>query len=148
MIEINKWEDIEDSKNYEDILYLEHPTSKNHPRQPRSARAGQFSPFDALTGYKEIIKETSKIKEIKKEIEEESKQELDYIIQKILKQNMKTKIRITYYKKEKNNMNGKYEIQVGFFHKIDTIKQVLELRDKIKIPIKDIIKIEIIDTQE
>ena len=40
---------------YEDIIGLEHPTSKRHPRMARQERAAQFAPFAALKGYEEVI---------------------------------------------------------------------------------------------
>lgn len=46
--------------NYKDIINLPHPTSKRHPRMPIYDRAAQFSPFAALTGYEEAIKETAR----------------------------------------------------------------------------------------
>jgi hypothetical protein len=45
--------------NYEDIINLEHPTSRRHPRMPRSERAAQFAPFAALTGFDDLIDETA-----------------------------------------------------------------------------------------
>ena len=45
-------------KKYEDMLYMEHPTSKKHPRMKPEMRAAQFSPFAALTGYEAAVKET------------------------------------------------------------------------------------------
>jgi len=42
---------------YEDIIGLPHPTSKRHPRMPRSERAAQFAPFAALKGYDEVLAE-------------------------------------------------------------------------------------------
>ena len=44
--------------NYDDIINLPHPVSKNHPQMPMSNRAAQFAPFAALTGYGEAISET------------------------------------------------------------------------------------------
>lgn len=46
--------------NYEDIINLPHPISKNHPQMPMASRAAQFAPFAALTGYGEAISETVK----------------------------------------------------------------------------------------
>lgn len=46
---------------YEDIINLEHHVSKKHPKMTMEARAAQFSPFAALTGYDEEIKETANI---------------------------------------------------------------------------------------
>ena len=42
---------------YDDIIGLEHPTSKRHPRMDRLDRAAQFAPFAALKGYEEVIDE-------------------------------------------------------------------------------------------
>ena len=42
---------------YDDIIGLEHPTSKRHSRMARLDRAAQFAPFAALKGYEEVIDE-------------------------------------------------------------------------------------------
>ena len=42
---------------YDDIIGLEHPTSKRHPRMAQLDRAAQFAPFAALKGYEEVIDE-------------------------------------------------------------------------------------------
>lgn len=44
-------------RSYEDILQLQHPTSKRHPRMPLYNRAAQFAPFAALNGYEDAIRE-------------------------------------------------------------------------------------------
>lgn len=46
------------SNKYDDIINLPRPESK-YPRMPRSNRAAQFSPFAALTGHEEAIRETA-----------------------------------------------------------------------------------------
>ena len=148
MKEIDKWEDIKNDFPYIDILYLEHPTSKKHPRQSRESRAGQFSPFAALTGYGEAVKEVSRYTSKKIELEEEEKQKLDEIIQKIKNNREDNMIKITYFEKDKKKDGGKYKESKGVFHKVDTYRGYLELKDKTKIGIQDIVKIEIIDTQE
>ena len=40
---------------YDDIIGLEHPTSKRHPRRSMADRAAQFAPFAALTGFGDVI---------------------------------------------------------------------------------------------
>ena len=50
---------------YDDIIGLPHPTSKRHPRMPRSDRAAQFAPFAALTGYGDVIADTTLREEAK-----------------------------------------------------------------------------------
>ena len=38
-------------ERYGDIINREYPEPVNHPRMSREARAAQFAPFAALTGY-------------------------------------------------------------------------------------------------
>lgn len=54
-----------DNKDYSDIINLEHPTSKTHPRMSLEVRAAQFSPFAALTGLEEKMEETGEMAEQK-----------------------------------------------------------------------------------
>lgn len=48
------------SDKYDDIINLPRPESK-YPRMPRANRAAQFSPFAALTGHEEAIRETASL---------------------------------------------------------------------------------------
>ena len=43
---------------YDDIIHLEHPTSRRHPRMSLSDRAAQFASFAALRGFEEEIDRT------------------------------------------------------------------------------------------
>lgn len=45
---------------YDDIIGLEHPTSKRHPRMSMAERAAQFAPFAALTGFGDVIEKTAR----------------------------------------------------------------------------------------
>ena len=47
-------------RDYDDIIDLPHYEPKHHPRMPLSARAAQFAPFAALTGYDDAIRQTAK----------------------------------------------------------------------------------------
>ena len=42
------------------FIDMEHPEPKNHPRMSRDARAAQFAPFAALTGYDRTVDESVK----------------------------------------------------------------------------------------
>ncbi len=46
--------------SYEEMYGMEHPTSRKHPRMPREARAAQFAPFAALTGYEAVLREANR----------------------------------------------------------------------------------------
>ena len=45
---------------YDDIIGLPHHVSSRHPHMSMKERAAQFSPFAALTGYGDSVKETAK----------------------------------------------------------------------------------------
>ena len=45
---------------YDEIINLPHYEPKYHKRMSKSQRAAQFSPFSALTGYDEMVKEIEK----------------------------------------------------------------------------------------
>ncbi len=46
--------------NYDDIINMEHHTSKKHPPMDVMNRAAQFAPFAALTGLDDAIEQTGK----------------------------------------------------------------------------------------
>ena len=94
--------------NYEDIINLPHHTSTKHPRMTKSARAAQFSPFAALTGYDDAIKETGRLTDKKIELTEEEKLILNdklLTINNNLKNN--PKVIITYFEHDKTKEGGK-----------------------------------------
>ena len=43
------------NETYDDIINLPHPVSKRHPRMSMDARAAQFAPFAALTGFEQVV---------------------------------------------------------------------------------------------
>ncbi|MCR5713602.1 MAG: hypothetical protein K6F98_01550 [Bacteroidales bacterium] len=46
--------------DYSDIIHLPHHVSAVHPQMPLEARAAQFAPFAALTGYEDAIGDTAR----------------------------------------------------------------------------------------
>ena len=58
-------------EDYADLLDLPHPTSQRHPRMSPLARAAQFAPFAALSGYEAMIAESARRAECEAEVPEE-----------------------------------------------------------------------------
>lgn len=128
--------------NYDDIINLPHHKSKIHRPMSMENRAAQFSPFSALTGYEDAIKETGRITDIRKNIDDNIKVELDYKLN-ILKNDIKhnPQASITYFIKDNKKLGGKYVTIAGRITKIDLNKSIIII-DNIMIPILDIIDIE------
>lgn len=132
-------------KDYSDIINLEHPTSKNHPRMNRLDRAAQFSPFAALTGYDKAIEEASRETSNKIILDENLKEILDRNLNAIiLKKEENPLINIIYFIKDKTKGGGKYHSINCHIKRIDQNERVIILLNNKKISIDDILSIEIV----
>jgi hypothetical protein len=56
--------------NYDDIINLPHPISKNHPQMSMLNRAAQFAPFAALTGHDAAIQESARLTDSQIDLDE------------------------------------------------------------------------------
>ena len=130
------------NKKYDDIINLPHFEPKKHKRMSIESRSAQFAPFAALTGYDDAIKETARLTDKRIEIDEGLKQilnnKLKYILENI---DAKPEITFTYFVYDKKKSGGKYIDKIGIVKKIDMINQYIELTDKSKININEIINI-------
>lgn len=128
--------------NYDDIINLEHYTSKVHPRMSMESRAAQFAPFSALTGYEESVKETARLTDEKIEIDDGLKEMLNnrlLIIEEKLKSN--PLVTITYFVPDKKKRGGKYITSDVYIKKIDNIELKIITKENITIGINEIINI-------
>ena len=126
---------------YDSIINLDY--EMKHERMTIHNRSAQFSPFSALTGYSELIKEKGRFTENKKELEEDDKLLLDLKLN-VIKQELsnKPKITITYFIKDTKKTGGKYETITDYINKIDFTKHFIVLNNNIKIKTDDILEID------
>ena len=96
-----------------------------HERMSINNRSAQFAPFSALTGYSELIYEKGRLTDYEKEITDDVKEILDYKLKIInSKLDLKPKVKITYFIKDKTKSGGSYneisEIikKIDFYHKL------------------------------
>lgn len=124
--------------NYDDIINLEHPEPKNHVRMTMEARAAQFSPFSALSGYNEVLKETRRIVDSYKILSDDQKELLDRTLNEI---KTNDKVKINYFVKDLKKNGGFYKTIITNIKKIDLDnKLIITDKDKIKLNnIKEII---------
>ncbi len=131
------------SDNYEDIINMEHPTSKKHPRMSLYARAAQFSAFQALTGYSDSLAEEAR--QTSKRIEL-SDQQIDELNTKVafLKDIIKTEpqVAITYFVPDERKEGGAYLTVSGQVRRFDEYEGAVILTDRRQIPFGDILTIE------
>lgn len=131
------------SGKYDDMLYLPHPVSTNHPRMPMIDRAAQFSPFAALTGYEAAVKETARLTDERVELDENTKAVLDRKLRLILeKLPEKPEVSITYFQPDERKEGGAYLIATGRIKKYDEYSHTILLTDGLTISVDDILELE------
>ena len=127
---------------YADIITLPHHISNVHPQMSMAQRAAQFSPFAALVGYEDVIDETARQTDSKRELDEMEKAELDRklcVIESHLAE--KPVVEIEYYVPDKTKAVGEYVFKSGAVVKIQPVQKKLVLSDGTEIRIEDIVDI-------
>ena len=130
-------------KKYEDIINLPHYQSKKRPHMSIYDRAAQFSPFSALTGHDEAIKETARLTDKKTELDETAKtilnEKFTFIMEHIYDQ---PEITVTYFIPDSLKSGGMYVDYTGRVKKYDYHNRILHFIDNTEIKVDDIMEIE------
>lgn len=134
----------EDVHDYTDILAIEHNDSKKHKRMSMTDRAAQFSPFAALTGYEDSIRETGRETTEKKILSEERREEINRMIHYLL-DNKETEFNITYFIKDEKKEGGRYQEDIATLKKYIEEESSLLLSSGTKINLEDIYDISLSD---
>ena len=133
---------------YDDIIELPHPTSTKHSRMPISDRASIFSPFAALTGYGDAIREEARLTDSQIELDENRKEELNQKLLLIQEQTggaakSRGSVRITYFRPDERKSGGSYISLSGYVRRIDLYEGMLVMEDGERVAVRDIVEIEI-----
>lgn len=128
---------------YEDIVGIERHISKNHPEIPVSDRAARFSPFAAISGYEDMVKEAARVTEKRIELDENAIELLNEKLQMILEFiDEKPSVSVTYFEPDKKKEGGSYLTAAGRVIMIDDYSRTLVLQmseqEQRKIVIDDI----------
>ncbi len=142
------------SHSYDDIIDLPHHQSAVRPHMPLLDRAAQFSPFAALVGYEDAVRETARLTSEKIELGEDGAAELDArlrllgeTLEKAGRYGEKPVVEITYFVPDARKDGGAYETVTAAVRRIDLTERalVLEERDshgRERIPIDDVLSLE------
>ena len=132
------------SGRYDDIINLPHHVSSTHPHMPMSDRAAQFSPFAALSGYGDAVKETARQTTKRIELAEDARAALEEKI-RFLADTLSDDptVEITYFQPDKKKSGGAYVTAVGIVKRIDDVERTIIMRDGLRIAVTDIIAVDI-----
>ena len=127
--------------DYSSIIDHPHHQSPKRPHMSMTARAAQFSPFAALTGYDESVAETGRLTDEKVILDDDAIAAIDQKLRDITPG--RSFVTVTYFVPDLLKEGGTYTITSGEVKKIDTLENKLVLSDGNMIPIDDIFDIEI-----
>ena len=131
------------NKKYEDMLYLEPPVSKIHRKMSISERAAQFMPFAALTGYEDLIRESSRITQRRIELSETEIEELKHKLEFLhVHEKENPLIKVMYFLQDLKKNGGSYQTVEKQLHRIDDIEKKIIFKDRTTIQFDDIISVE------
>lgn len=128
---------------YDDIINLPHHVSNKHPHMAPIDRAAQFSPFAALTGHDEAIKETARLTDERMELDENRKELLDARLQ-LLREHLgeKPTVTFTFFEPDERKSGGAYVTVTGSVKKIEEYENKIILEEGAAIFIDDIYAVE------
>ena len=127
---------------YADIIDLERPVSEKHPPMPRANRAAQFSPFAALTGYDDLIREAERETDERAELDENSVEALDRKLIFLLSWDDAPEAVFTYFIPDSKKAGGAYRSVAGRILRYDRFARSLTLTGGETVLIDDIRGIE------
>lgn len=131
-------------EKYDDILNLPHHVSSARPHMSMHDRAAQFSPFAALTGYDDTVRETARLTDERLELTADRITDLN---QKITFLNEHTEkrpeITVEYFIPDEKKSGGKYVTLSGKFRRIDEYNHNMVFTSGEEIPLNDIFEIDV-----
>ncbi len=130
---------------YDDIIHLSRPVSRTHPPMPRSERAAQFSSFAALTGYEDAVAESGRLTESRVELGRDALEALNETLRELSARIAShPELELRRFVPDARKKGGRYETIRAQAKKIDGQASLLILTDGRKIPLDDILSIELI----
>lgn len=128
---------------YDDIINLPHHVSNTHPQMPMQDRAAQFSPFAALSGYEETIKEAGRLVDEQVLLSEEELSELDAkfrILSDCLYE--RPEVTFTYFIPDYKKDGGSYVTETKAVKKTDLFARKIILDDGTSISMDNILNMD------
>mgnify|MGYP001767191462 FL=1 len=133
----------ENDHRYDSIKKLPHYQSVTRPHMSLYDRAAQFSPFAALTGYDDAVKETARLTDTKAELDEYEKAAINERLNRIQDTfDVQPEVSITYFLPDKKKSGGAYITVTGCVKKVDEYEHVVVMRNGTKVHIDDIAEID------
>ena len=139
-------------ERYGDILEAKRPYDPARQKASPSARAAQFSPFAALTGYEAEIMEEARLTDCRIELSESQKEALDAVLREAEDRTGNRKeqpfMRAVYFRPDERKSGGAYISKQGKLKKIDRFSGLLVFADGSRVRVEDLSDLAIVEEAE
>ena len=116
---------------YADIIDLPHHEPVTRARMSLQNRAAQFSAFDALAGFSDMISEEARVTDVREEAGEEEREQVNRQLNRlagILAGGRKPEAEVICFVPDERKSGGRYEIVSGTVKRVDPVKRELAFR--------------------
>lgn len=128
---------------YDDILRLPHHVSASRKPMAITARAAQFAPFAALSGYDAEVQEAGRLTDRPIEPDEYEKEAMNARLQ-LLTRHLREKwvVSLVFFQPDERKAGGAYVTRTGTVKKLYETERLLTLTDGTVIPLDDLIALD------
>lgn len=128
---------------YDDILRLPHHVSASRKPMAITARAAQFAPFAALSGYDAEVQEAGRLTDRPIEPDEYEKEALNARLQ-LLARHFREEwvVSLVFFQPDERKAGGAYVNRTGTVKKFREVERLLTLTDGTVIPLDDLIALD------
>ena len=134
---------FQNSSRYEDMLELPHHISRERPQMAMEERGAQFSPFAALTGDGDAIRETGRLTERQLELEPDVKDRLNEKLRLLMElPSPRSEVSIVYFLPDEKKEGGSYVSVRGRVKKVDENSRQIVLENGGRIPLEAVMELD------
>lgn len=128
---------------YDDILRLPHHVSASRKPMAITARAAQFAPFAALSGYDAEVQEAGRLTDRPIEPDEYEKEAMNARLQ-LLARHFREEwvVSLVFFQPDERKAGGAYVTRTGTVKKFREAERLLILTDGTVIPLDDLIALD------
>ena len=128
---------------YDDMLQLPHHVSASRKPMAITARAAQFAPFAALSGYDAEVQEAGRLTDRPIEPDEYEKEALNARLQ-LLARHFREEwvVSLVFFQPDERKAGGAYVTRTGTVKKFREAERILILTDGTVIPLDDLIALD------
>ena len=127
---------------YDDMMHLAYPRPTGRRRMTMLQRAAQFSPFAALSGYDDALRETARLTRQPVELAEDGAALLDEKLRRVVRRiGQRPMVSILCFQPDSRKSGGAYVRVTGRLKRYDSCAGVLLLEQGTAIPVSEILDI-------